>query len=134
MADRSCVAIIEGGRVLMVQQTYHEERLWTFPGGGIEAGETPEMVARREAKEEVGMDVAIIGLLYQAPRRTSTGTYYCFLGQCTGGSGTLRLEPSVSDANAIHAACWFSLEQVKEHPEVAQIMPVLAELPLPVMH
>ncbi len=128
MADPSCVVIIEDGRVLMVQQTYQGERFWTFPGGGIEPGETPEMAARREAKEEVGLEVVIIGLLYQPTRRTSTGTYYCYLGRRTGGSGALRLEPRVSDAEEIHAACWFSLEQVREHPEVAQIRVLLAEL------
>ena len=130
MADRSCVVIIEDGRVLMVQQTYQGKRLWTFPGGSIEPGETPEMAARREAKAEVGLDVAIIGLLYCAPRRTSTGTYSCYLGRRTADSGTCRLEPNVSDAEEIHAACWFSLEQVREHPEVAQIRVLLAELSL----
>ncbi len=128
MADRSCVVIIEDGRVLMVQQTYQGARLWTFPGGSIEPDETPEMAARREAKEEVGLDVAISGLLYCAPRRTSTGTYYCYLGRRTGDSGALRREPRVSDAEEIHAACWFSLEQVREHPEVAQLMPLLLEV------
>ncbi len=127
MANRSCVVIIEDGRVLMVQQTYQGEPLWTFPGGSIEPGETPEMAARREAKEEVGLEVAIISLLYQAPRRTSSGTYYCYLGRRTGGSDALTLEPCVSDGEEIHAACWFSLEQVKEHPEVAQLLPHLAE-------
>ncbi|HSH80742.1 MAG TPA: NUDIX hydrolase [Herpetosiphonaceae bacterium] len=114
--------VIEDNRVLMVQQTYQGARFWTFPSGGIEPGETPEMAARREAKEEVGLDVAIIGLLYCAPRRTSTGTYYCYLGRRIPGSGTYRLEPSISDAEEIHAACWFSLEQVMEHPEVAQVL------------
>ena len=131
MADRSCVVIIDGGRVLMVQQTYKGERFWTFPGGGIEPGETPETAAQREVKEEVGLEVVIVGLLYQAPRRTSAGTYYCYLGRRTGGSGVLRREPRVSDAGEIHAASWFSLEQVREHPEVAQIMPLLAELARP---
>lgn len=32
---------------------------WGFPGGAIELGETPEMAAIREAKEETGLDVEV---------------------------------------------------------------------------
>lgn len=30
---------------------------WGFPGGAVEPGETPQMTAVREAKEETGLDV-----------------------------------------------------------------------------
>ncbi|WP_026528147.1 NUDIX hydrolase [Butyrivibrio sp. VCD2006] len=36
---------------------------WGFPGGAIEIGETPEMAAIREAKEETGLDVEVLELL-----------------------------------------------------------------------
>ncbi len=32
---------------------------WGFPGGAVEPGETPEMTAVREAKEETGLDVSV---------------------------------------------------------------------------
>ena len=33
--------------------------MWGFPGGVIELGETPQMAAIREAKEETGLDVKV---------------------------------------------------------------------------
>ena len=37
--------------------------MWGFPGGALELGETPEMAAIREVKEETGLDVEIVELI-----------------------------------------------------------------------
>lgn len=41
-----------------VYLTRHRQRGWTIPGGHLEAGEGPEDAARREAREEAGLEVA----------------------------------------------------------------------------
>ena len=53
-----------GGRLLLVRRN-HEPAcgLWTFPSGFVDAGETVEAAARREAREEAGVEVAIEALL-----------------------------------------------------------------------
>lgn len=55
----SAVALIDAdGRVLLAQRPEGKSMagLWEFPGGKVEAGETPEAALIRELHEEVGID------------------------------------------------------------------------------
>lgn len=49
------------GRVLLVQPAY--KPTWEIPGGAVEIGESPRGAARREVREELGVDVTIGSLL-----------------------------------------------------------------------
>ena len=51
----------ESGEVLLQKRADFNK--WGFPGGAIELGETPQMAAIREIKEETGLDVEIIKLI-----------------------------------------------------------------------
>jgi 8-oxo-dGTP diphosphatase len=54
------VLVDADGRVLLAQRPEGKAMagLWEFPGGKIEAGETPETALIRELGEELGIDVA----------------------------------------------------------------------------
>lgn len=47
-------------RILLVRPAYGDTRRWQLPGGGIDSdlGETPRAAARREVREEIGLDLA----------------------------------------------------------------------------
>ena len=46
------------GRILFIRHTYGDRRLWELPGGGLHRGEPPLEAAAREAREELGVELA----------------------------------------------------------------------------
>ena len=62
------------GEILL--QRRGDTNKWGFPGGAVEIGETPQMTAVREAKEETGLDVEVgkvIGVFTDLNIRYSSG-------------------------------------------------------------
>src|SRR3989338_8299033 len=51
------VYVVHKNRVLLRLHDKHNK--WLVPGGHIELDETPEEAARREVKEEVGLDIVL---------------------------------------------------------------------------
>ena len=53
------VLVMRGGKVLVAKyyRKTTDEEFYSFPGGGIEDGETGEEAVRRELLEEIGIDV-----------------------------------------------------------------------------
>jgi 8-oxo-dGTP pyrophosphatase MutT (NUDIX family) len=54
-----CVVERDDGRVLVVRHSYRDR--WGFPGGLLKRGEEVADGARREAREEVGIAIDLIG-------------------------------------------------------------------------
>jgi 8-oxo-dGTP pyrophosphatase MutT (NUDIX family) len=50
----------ESGRILLIHERLEDGSThWLTPGGGVEEGEHPRDAARREAREEAGIDIRI---------------------------------------------------------------------------
>ncbi|MBS0634120.1 MAG: NUDIX hydrolase [Verrucomicrobia bacterium] len=58
MKEAAIAIIFFNENVLLVKR--RDVPVWVLPGGGIDAGETPEIACIREAKEETGLDVTIV--------------------------------------------------------------------------
>ncbi|HEV2812776.1 MAG TPA: NUDIX hydrolase [Solirubrobacteraceae bacterium] len=100
-----CVLRSGDGRALFVRHHYGKRHEWELPGGGAHRGEGNAQAARREAREELGADVAawedlgtIVGYWYGKDEELSV---------CAASwpGGAVRPDPV-----EIAAFAWFSLD------------------------
>jgi 8-oxo-dGTP diphosphatase len=70
----ACALVDTDGRVLLAQRPEGKSLagLWEFPGGKVEAGETPEETLIRELQEEIGVTTKVACL---APLTFASHTY-----------------------------------------------------------
>ena len=114
--------IVKDHKVFATQRGYGEWKdFWEFPGGKIDACETPEEALCREIKEELDTEIAVGELFttinYDYP--TFHITMHCYL--CTIENGSLTLLEH-------EAAKWLSLEQLDSVTWLPADLLVIAEL------
>jgi 8-oxo-dGTP diphosphatase len=65
------IPVNDNGDLYLMRRGFEPSRgLWTMPGGFVDLGESVEDAAIREAKEEIGVDVEITGLVGVYSRST----------------------------------------------------------------
>ena len=84
----AAVIFDERGRIFATQRGYGEWKdWWEFPGGKIEAGETPQQALKREICEELEAEIEVGELMktidYDYPNFHLT--MYCFKCRLMGG-------------------------------------------------
>lgn len=96
IVEDSCIFAARRGRG-------HLKGGWEFPGGKLEAGETPEAAVLREVKEELDIEITV-GELYETVEYDYPEFHlkmYCFLCRIKSGEPVLKEH----DASA-----WFTPE------------------------
>ncbi len=81
---RVAVVLLDRGTVALIERVRERRRYFLFPGGGVEAGEAPEAAAVREAREELGLDIAIERLVATQVFAGNEQRYY--LARIVGGT------------------------------------------------
>lgn len=109
----ACALVDADGRILLAQRPEGKSLagLWEFPGGKVEAGETPEETLIRELEEELGIQTKIPCL---APLTFASHTYDDFhllmpLYVCRRFEGI----PSGREGQAIK---WVRTSQLRDYP------------------
>lgn len=99
------------GIVLVKRKNEPYRNCWAIPGGFVEYGETVEAAARREAKEETGLEVRLGGLLgvYSAPDRDPRGHVISICYYANGEGGELRPASDAADVKVFKDVPWSNL-------------------------
>lgn len=117
-----CLIERADGRVLLIQQSYRQR--WGLPGGLLEKGEAPAAAAVREVREEVGLDIALVGepalVVDPAPRRCDI----VYRARPADEDGADEVTPCSPEITAVQ---WFSpLELPELQHETAAALQALA--------
>jgi 8-oxo-dGTP diphosphatase len=121
----ACALIDGDGRVLIAQRPAGRPMagLWEFPGGKVEADETPEATLIRELKEELGI---IVNEACLAPLTFASHGYADFhlvmpLYVCRRWEGTVRAQEGQDLA-------WVRPNRLKDYPMPPADVPLISHL------
>jgi 8-oxo-dGTP diphosphatase len=103
------------------RRTGHFAGRWEFPGGKIEAGETPQACLKRELTEELGVESAIGPFLISTIHAYSHGT----IELLTYGATIISGEPSPRDHSELR---WVSVEDLRTYDFPEADRPVIEKL------
>lgn len=130
MGNRGSVVLIEEHKVALIKRLHAGSVYYVFPGGGIQKHETPKAAAKREAFEELGVQVEIEGLFATIYYE---GNQYFFMAKRTGGTFGTGLGEEYTDLDrhrGTYEPVWVELRDVNElnvkPPEVAAKLQRLA--------
>ena len=116
MRNRSMTLVVRDEKILMVQ-TFRRGRLfWELPGGGIEAGETPEEAALRELQEECGLTGVISRPLNTLHCKDGSVEYVFLVEVSQEQKEIVGINPEVPEGaeQSIRNVCWKKLDELSE--------------------
>lgn len=88
----------EAGQVLLIRNSYGRTDLWLLPGGGVRPFERPDAAARREVREELGLEAERLTFLstHFSPAEGKRDTIHLYKASAAG-------EPKIDDIEVAEA-------------------------------
>lgn len=123
MSYRSAIVLLKENTVALIERHRQGRHYFTFPGGHVEAGETPEQAALREAEEELGLRVAIKRLLAIVWWQ-GFPQYYYLVEASSGIFGTGRGEEVLRPhpEKGSYTPVWMPVEELVRQPVLPRQM------------
>jgi ADP-ribose pyrophosphatase YjhB (NUDIX family) len=110
MVTAGAMIFDDQGRILLLEHVFRPDGGWGIPGGFLSKGEQPEAALRREMREEIGIELANVELLFARtlPRERQIEIY--FRATALGTPEPCSFE--------IRSAGWFSVADLP--PELSE--------------
>ncbi|GBF34075.1 hypothetical protein DCCM_3187 [Desulfocucumis palustris] len=115
--------ILDNDRVLLAQRKSGAQQSlkWEFPGGKLEAGETPEECLAREIKEELDIDIQVKEIFTAVAHSYGDRNILLLAYLCRRTGGT----PSPRDCNDFQ---WVSLNSLLKYDLAEADLPIAIKL------
>ena len=115
--NRAVAIIVHNDKLLVMYREEDGKKYYTFPGGGVESGETAEQAVIREIDEEASIKISVDGLLYDG-KYENGDTHYFFNCKYISGTPELRADAieRVQDKlhNCVHKPEWLALSEIAQ--------------------
>lgn len=108
---RTRVLVVCNNEVLLLKDWLGAGK-WTLPGGGVKFGEDPLVCAKRELKEEAGIDIKKLTFFKEFPKLKQIGMNF----HCLAYYIELKSKPALHlHPLEIAEAQWVSLDELANH-------------------
>jgi 8-oxo-dGTP pyrophosphatase MutT (NUDIX family) len=117
MSYRAAILLLQEDKVALIERQRAGLHYFTFPGGHVEEGETPEQAAVRETAEELGLQVVIKKLLARMGWQGRWQYYY--LVEAVGGTfGTGTGEEMIASGpeRGSYLPVWMPVDDLLKQP------------------
>lgn len=126
MRVRAGCILIEDHKLALIERHRAGRHYFTFPGGGVDKGETPEEAAIREMDEETGLQVKIIRKIADVHFRGNLQPYFLverISGEFGTGTGEEFQNPLPDDPKVgTYHPMWMPVSEILNHKVVPRVL------------
>lgn len=120
---RSSAIVKDNNKILLIHRIKDGDEYWTFPGGGVEEGETWEETVIRELKEETNLNVTSLKLAFMDQTYEGGNEHPFYLCRTSGESVLGGEEKDKNSTENFYELQWIKINEVEKYnllPETAK--------------